>query len=52
MMRSNQPVAPATKISRPQNMNAPMASAIGTPTRLVASSAAPGVDQAVTMGMR
>ena len=33
-------------------MNALMASAIGTPTRLVASKAAPGVDQAVMIGMR
>jgi hypothetical protein len=48
---SNQPLAPAQTISRPQTMKAPMASGMATPA-LDASSAAPGVDQAVSTGWR
>jgi len=33
-------------------MKAPMASAYGTPGRLVINRAAPGVDQATTTGVR
>ena len=50
--RSNQPVTPEIVINKPQNRKAPTASAIGTPTRLVANSAAPGVDHAVNTGAR
>ena len=48
---SNQPLAPAQAISSPQTMKAPMASGISTP-EVDASSAAPGVDQAVSTGWR
>ncbi len=39
-------------ISPEAKMKAPIASAMETPTRLVARSAAPGVDQAVRIGAR
>ena len=50
MSRSNQPESP-TKVSNTEhNKKAPMASAIGTPAKLVTKIAAPGVDHAVSMG--
>ena len=52
MMRSNHPVMPLKVMSSAENKNAPMASDMGMPTRVVASKAAPGVDQAVTTGLR
>ena len=48
---SNQPLAPATVMSRPQTTKAPIASGISTP-EVEASRAAPGVDQAVSTGWR
>ena len=48
---SNSPLAPAATISSPQTMKAPTASGMATPA-VDASSAAPGVDQAVRMGWR
>ena len=50
--RAKAPLAPAATISAAQTMKAPMASAIGTPAPAVTSSAAPGVDQAVSTGWR
>jgi hypothetical protein len=52
MTRSNQPVTPASVISAAHTMNAPTASAmLKTPARpAVASTAAPGVDQATITG--
>ena len=52
MTRSNHPVTPNNVISPAHSTKAPIASAIGTPARLVTSSAAPGVDHAVTTGSR
>ena len=49
---STQPVTPHTVISAEATRNAPTASLIGRPTSAVASSAAPGVDQAVSTGLR
>ena len=48
--RAKSPVMPQSKISALAKMNTPMVSASVTPCRLVASSAAPGVDQAVSTG--
>ena len=50
--RSNQPVTPATIMSKAEKMNAPMASGMETPDNPVVNKAAPGVDQAVKIGMR
>ena len=52
MTRSNHPVAPASVISAAQTMNAPTASAMENPPArpAVASTAAPGVDQATITG--
>ena len=52
MMRSNQPLMPLKVISIAEKMNAPMASGRLMPCSEVASSAAPGVDQAVMIGIR
>ena len=52
MARSNQPLTPATVMSSAQTMKAPTASAMPTPAPAVTSSAAPGVDQAVSTGWR
>lgn len=52
MSRLNHPVTPLTRMSRPEKTKAPTACAIGTPLRPVVSSAAPGVDHAVTTGAR
>jgi hypothetical protein len=54
MARSNQRVAPATVISAAQTMKAPTASAMLNPpaSPAVASTAAPGVDQATMTGLR
>ncbi len=52
MTRANQPVAPASVMSSAQTMKAPTACSIGTPAPAVTSSAAPGVDQAVSTGWR
>ncbi|GAA1436587.1 hypothetical protein GCM10009602_00080 [Nocardiopsis tropica] len=49
---SNQPVTPLRVIRAAENRNAPTACAIVTPSRPTASSAAPGVDHAVTTGAR
>ena len=49
---SNQPVRPAAVTSSAQTIKAPMASAYGTVGRLAISNAAPGVDQAITIGAR
>ena len=49
---STQPVKPHSAIKAEATRKAPMASFIGTPTSAVASSAAPGVDQAVRTGLR
>ena len=51
-LRSNTPLKPATAINMADSTNAPMASAYGTPVLLAISMAAPGVDHAVTTGMR
>ena len=48
--RANRPVTPHSRISAFANINTPMVSASVTPCRLVASRAAPGVDQAVSTG--
>jgi len=50
--RSKLPVRPHRAISAEAKMKAPMASAYGTPGRLVINRAAPGVDQAITTGVR
>ncbi len=50
--RSKLPVTPHRVIRRAQTMKAPIASLYGTPGRLLISSAAPGVDQAITIGTR
>ncbi len=50
--RSNRPVTPHRVINSAEKRKAPMASLMLTPGRLVASRAAPGVDQAVSSGMR
>ena len=50
--RSNQPENPAMAIRSPDTMNAPIASGSETPAAAVISIAAPGVDHAVTTGMR
>ena len=46
------PVTPVTKVKNAANRNAPMASGMDTPDRLVTSNAAPGVDQPVKIGTR
>ena len=48
--RSNQPERPIKVSNTEHNRNAPMASAMGTPAKLVTRMAAPGVDHAVSMG--
>ncbi len=50
--RSNQPENPAIVIIDAETRKAPVASAKDTPAAPVISIAAPGVDQAVTTGMR
>jgi hypothetical protein len=50
--RSNQPLTPATVISAAETTKAPVAASIDTPAALVINIAAPGVDHAVTTGMR
>ena len=50
--RSNAPLSPIAMIASPVSTNAPMISAIGRPLTPVISSAAPGVDQAVSTGIR
>ena len=52
MPRSNQPVTPKRSRSAPETRNAPIAADMGSPAALVARSAAPGVDHAVTTGTR
>ena len=52
MPRLNSPEKPASAVSIATSTNAPMASDSGTPAWLAISIAAPGVDQAVTTGMR
>src|SRR3989344_4489055 len=52
MMRSNQPVAPLAHISTPHTRKAPTASARLTPVAALAITAAPGVDQVISTGMR
>src|SRR5690606_24235519 len=49
--RSNTPENPATATSTPLSRKPATASSIGTPAALVTSTAAPGVDQAVTTGI-
>ncbi|MNH08663.1 hypothetical protein D3C79_680870 [compost metagenome] len=49
---SNQPLMPHRVISKEEMMKAPMASARLKLPRLVMSRAAPGVDQAVSTGVR
>ncbi len=49
-MGSIQPNRPQASVSAAANTKAPMASGKGTPANAVTSSAAPGVDQAMTMG--
>jgi hypothetical protein len=50
--RSNTPLKPTATISSPVTTNAPIVCASGSPATLVISSAAPGVDQAVSTGIR
>ena len=50
--RSKLPVRPQSAINSEAKIKAPIASAYGTPGRLLISSAAPGVDQAMTTGVR
>ncbi len=50
--RANRPVTPLSAISALAKINTPIASLMESPCRLVASSAAPGVDQAQRIGMR
>ena len=50
--RSNPPEKPDNAMSAPERMKAPVASSIDRPAALVTSSAAPGVDHAVTTGTR
>ena len=54
MMRSNQPVTPTRMISAALTIKAPIASPMEKPPArpAVASTAAPGVDQATMTGMR
>ena len=52
MPRSNQRVTPKSTMSAPETRKAPMAADMGSPAALVAMRAAPGVDQAVTTGVR
>lgn len=52
MARSNQPVSPTSTVSAEAIRKAPTASGIEVPCALVASRAAPGVDQAMTTGAR
>ncbi len=52
MRRANSPVTPLRVISAALNRKAPTASAMLKLPRLPASSAAPGVDQAVSSGAR
>jgi len=48
---STQPVTPHSVISAEAKRKAPIASLMGRPTSAVPSSAAPGVDQAVSTGL-
>ncbi|MNT19570.1 hypothetical protein D3C72_1548330 [compost metagenome] len=48
---SNHPVNPEMIINKPQNINAPIVSLIGTFKRLTLNNAAPGVDQAAKTGI-
>ena len=50
--RSNQPVTPHNKISPAQTMNAPVAWPRSNPSPALASTAAPGVLQAIITGWR
>ncbi len=50
--RPNRPVTPNSTTTTPLSTNAPTASRYGYAPRLVTSRAAPGVDQAVTTGVR
>ncbi len=50
--RSNQPENPVRVTSAAESRKAPVASSIERPAAPVASSAAPGVDHAVTTGVR
>ena len=50
--RANRPVTPHSTISPLAKIKIPTASLSETPCKLVASSAAPGVDQAVNTGIR
>ncbi len=52
MVFSNTPEKPQAAISAAEIMKAPMASDSGRPAALLISMAAPGVDHAVTTGMR
>ncbi|MNR49605.1 hypothetical protein D3C85_1690030 [compost metagenome] len=49
---ANRPVTPHSRISPLAKINTPMASLSGVPGKLVTSNAAPGVDQAVRIGVR
>ena len=50
--RSNKPLKPTAVMSRPHKRKAPMASGIVRPDAPAAITAAPGVDQAVSTGLR
>ena len=52
MTFSKSPVMPDKAVKRAANINAPTASGMGTPDKLVTSNTAPGVDQPVKMGWR
>jgi hypothetical protein len=52
MTRSNHPVIPTSVISTAQTMNAPTASPMPWPAPATASTAAPGVLQAIITGLR
>ena len=52
IIRSKKPENPHTAISNADSRNAPMASDNGKPAALLINIAAPGVDHAVTTGMR
>lgn len=52
MPRSNTPLKPTMAVSAATSTNAPMASDSGTSALLAISIAAPGVDHAVTTGIR
>ena len=52
MPRSNMPLKPTNAVDIATSTNAPIASDSGTPALLAISIAAPGVDHAVTIGIR